>query len=74
MSLLYMFRVSKCPSSGESHCIYATLLFFTLDGWRLLGWLKPTDQTPPIQGEKYQCRIETVIFFWWCALGCTKNV
>ena len=46
-----MFRASKCPSSGKHYCIYATLVFVTLDGWRLV------DQTPPIQSDKYQCRI-----------------
>jgi len=44
-----------CPSSGENHCIYVTLVFVTLYGWRLI-------QTPPIQCDKYQCRIDTVIF------------
>jgi len=24
--------------------------------------LQPADQTPPIQSDKYQCRIDTVIF------------
>ena len=37
--LLYMFRASKCPSSGENHCISATLVFVTLYVWRLFGWL-----------------------------------
>ena len=49
MSLLYIFRASKCPSSGENYFIYATLVFVTLDGWRLVGWLdsiQPADQTP----------------------------
>ena len=31
-SLLYMFRASTCPSSGEHYCIYATLVFATLYG------------------------------------------
>ena len=32
MSLLYMFRESKCSSSGENYRIYATLVFLTLKG------------------------------------------
>jgi len=36
----------------------------------LLVGVKPADQTPPIQSDKYQCRIDTAIFFWWCAHGC----
>jgi len=27
------------PSSGENYCIYATLVFVTLYGWRMVGWL-----------------------------------
>ena len=41
----------------------------------LIGFsIQPTDQTPPIQSDKYQCRIGTVIFSWWCAHGCPKHV
>jgi len=32
ISLLYMFRTSMCPSSGENYCITATLEFVTLYG------------------------------------------
>ena len=39
ISLLYVFRPSTCPSSGENCCIYATLVFVTLYGWRLVCWL-----------------------------------
>jgi len=31
-----MFQASMCPSSGENYCIYATMLFVTLYGWRLV--------------------------------------
>ena len=34
ISLLYIFRASMCPSSGENCCIYATVVFVTLYGWR----------------------------------------
>ena len=44
ISLLYMFWASKCPSSGENHCIYVTLVFVTPDGWHLVGWLYPTSR------------------------------
>ena len=40
-----------CPSSGENYCIYATLEFVILYGWRLVCWfglIQPADQTPPI--------------------------
>jgi len=35
-----MFRASMRPSSGESHCIYATLVFVTLYGWRLVQQIR----------------------------------
>ena len=40
----------------RTYCIYATLAFFTLYVW-LYGL--QTIQ-PPIQNEKYQCRLDTV--------------
>ena len=39
-----------------------------------LDWIQPADQTPPIQSDEYQCRIDTVIFSWWWACGCLKHV
>ena len=79
ISLLYMFRASMCPSSGKNYCIYATLVSVTLYGWRLVCWLdlisiQLQDQTPPIQSDKYQCRIDIVIYSWWWAHGCPKHV
>ena len=40
-SLLYMFRASICPSSGGIYCIYATLVFVTPYGWRLVCCSRP---------------------------------
>jgi hypothetical protein len=43
---------------------------------RSAGWIHstpPADQTPPIQSDKYQCSIDTVIFSWWWAHGCPKH-
>ena len=45
MSLFYMFRASKCPSSGENYCLYAALVFVTLYGWRLVCWLNSINPT-----------------------------
>ena len=39
ISLLYMFRTSMFPSSGENYCIYATMVFVTPYDWRLVFWL-----------------------------------
>jgi len=37
--------------------------------------LQPAGQTPPIQGDKYQCRIDTYSnFSWWWAHGCLEHV
>ena len=39
ISLPYTFRASTCPSSIGEYCIfYATLVFVTLYGWRLVRW------------------------------------
>jgi len=41
-----MFRAYMYPSSGGNDCIYATLVFVTLYGWRLVCWLdwNPTNR------------------------------
>ena len=59
-----MFLASTYPSSGENCCIYATLVFVTLYGWRLVCWLdwnQPADQTPLIQSDNYQWPIDTTV-------------
>jgi len=40
------------------------------------GWIdiQPADRSPPIQSDKYQCRIDTAIFSWWWAHGWPKHV
>jgi len=44
------------------------------------GWIetavsiKPADQTPPIQSDKYHCHIDTVIFSFWWAYWCPKHI
>jgi len=45
ISLLYMFRATMCPSSGE---ITVSMRHLSL-------------RMSPIQSDKYQCRIDTVI-------------
>ena len=57
-----MFWVSMCSSSGVNCCVYATMVFVTLCGWRLVYWLdsiQAARQTPHTQSDKYQCRIDT---------------
>ena len=56
------------PIIRRIYCIYATLVFFTLHGMRLSGLLAGMTEShtnqqtrqPPMQNEKYQCRIDTV--------------
>ena len=59
--LLYMFRATMCPSSGE---LTVSLQHLVLVAVWSAGWddSHPNQQTrqPPIQSEKYQCRIDTV--------------
>jgi len=45
------------PIVRRTYCIYAALVFVTLYGW--LSGLKT--RQPPIQSDKYQCCIDTVI-------------
>jgi len=61
--LLSIFISTSLHVSGNyvliirrTYCIYATLVFFTLNGW--LSGLQT--RQPPIQSEKYQCRVNTV--------------
>ena len=64
ISLLYTFRATMCPSSGE---ITASMrhwyLSLCMGGLRSVGWSEtPTSRpAPPIQSDKYQCRIDAVI-------------
>jgi hypothetical protein len=69
ISLLYMFRTTICPSSGEiAVSMRHWYLSLCMRGVWSAGWsyirfstLQPADQTPPTQSDKYQCRVDTVI-------------
>jgi hypothetical protein len=75
ISLLYMFRASMCPSSGEK-LLYLCDTGICHSGWVASGlqvgfeqllnyWtvsIQPGDQTPPIQSDKYKCRVDKIIF------------
>jgi len=52
-----MFRASTCPSSGEK-------LLYLCDTCicNSICVASDADQTPPIQSDKYQLRIDTAIF------------
>ena len=56
ISLLYMFRTTMCPSSGE--------ITVSMRHWHLslcMGGFWSAEQTPPIKSGKHQCRVDTVI-------------
>ena len=36
--------------------------------------IQPADQAPPIQSDKYQWHMDTVIFSWWWTRGSPKHV
>jgi len=36
--------------------------------------IQPADQSTPMQSDKYQCRIDTVLFTWWWAHWWPKHV
>ena len=61
--LLYLWDTGTCHS-----VLVASGLLVGLNS------IQTADQTPSIQSDKYQCRIDTVIFSWWWVRGCTKHV
>jgi len=56
--LIFSIFLGQLCAHHQNYCIYVTLVFFTLYGW-LSGLMQQTRQ-PPIQSEKYQCRINTM--------------
>ena len=59
-----MFRATMCPSSGEvTESIRHWDFSLTMGGIWSAGCssLHPAEQKPPIQSEKYQCRIDRAI-------------
>ena len=59
--LLYLYDTGIC----HSVCVASVLL---------VGFIQPADQTPHIQSDKYQCRIDTAIYSWWWTHWCPKHV
>ena len=62
ISLLYMFRVTQCSSSGESIVQIHHLVYIILCRW------------PPTQSDIYQMMYWYYWFSWWWALDCSKHV
>jgi len=62
ISLLYMFRVTQCSSSGESIVSIRHLVCITLC------------RQSPTQSDTYQMMYWYNWFSWWWALGYSKHV
>ena len=73
--ILYMFRATMCPSSGEITVTVRHLVFVTLCGW-------PSGMQDPIlhtrwsstQSDKFQVSHWYSNFSWWWAHSCPKHV
>ena len=81
--LICLYLFSKCFGHPCAH--HQEKMAVSMRHWYLLlcmggvwsaGWIsiQTADQTPLIQSDKYQCRIDTVLFSWWWAHGCPKHV
>ena len=77
---IYLCLFCTCfghPSAHRPEKFTVCMQHWYLSLWMCGVWsasLIETDQTPPIQSDKYQCCIDTTIFSWWWALGCVKHV
>ena len=51
-------------------------LSLSMVGVRSAGWIsiQSADRKLPIQSDKYQCRIDTILFSWWWAHRGPKHV
>jgi len=71
---IYLFHFSSC--FGHSHDHHQEKITVSMRHWYLslcMGGVWSADQTPPIQSDKYQCRIDTLIFSWWWSCECPKH-
>jgi len=69
ISLLCMFRANVCHHQ-EKITVFMRHWYLSF----CVGGVWSADQTPPIQSDKYQCRIGTVIFYWLRAHGWPQHV
>ena len=73
--LIYLFLFSTCFGRPCAH--HQENITVSMRHWHLslcMGGVWSADQTPPIQSDMCQCRIDTVIFSWWWAHGRPKHV
>ena len=78
MSLLYVFRASmRLYREKITVSVRHWYLSLCMDGVWSAEWIEliqPADQTPPTQIDKYQRRIDIVIFSWRWAHGRLKHI
>jgi len=65
ISQSYTFLKTNLIKTMSRQCLTLTII---------LDWIQPADQTPPIQSDKCQCRIDAAVFSWWWAHACPKHV
>ena len=87
--ILFNIFIYFSPCFGHSYVHNQEKIAVSMRRWYLslsmggvwsAGWVEiavsfqPAERTPPTQSDKHQCRIDTVIFSWWCAYGYPKRV
>ena len=74
ISFLYMFRVTMCPSSGET-TVFMRHLVLILCGWLsgMQGEMKLVRQSS-VQNNEYQVLHKYSYFSWWWAHSHPKHV
>jgi len=77
MSLLYMFRATMCPSSGETTVsMRHWYLSFCMGGVSSAGWSETPTSVPDAIHTEWQIPVSHgySVFSWWWAHGCPKHV
>jgi len=77
MSLLYMFRTTVCPSSGEiTVSMRHWYLSLGMGGFWTAGWSETPTSRPDSTHTGWQIPVSHRYcnFFWWWAHGCPKHV
>ena len=74
ISILYMFRVTPCSSSGESIVSIQPLVYVTLCWWPFCVQVDLHTIWSPTQSDIYQRLYWYNWFSWWRAQGCLKHV
>ena len=89
---IYLYLFSTCFGHPSAHHWRRKLLYLCDTGICHFGWvasgvrvvlklsisIQPADQTPTVQSDKYQCRIDTVVFLLmmgtWMPKTCREEI